>query len=272
MIELVPRPVVVGVGPETSMATVDVAAAEARSRHLPLRLLATHPAAGSGPHETLTAVLRRVCAVWPGLPVTARNVTGEAGTLLVAASRTAAVVVVGQDRVGACAAQVAAHALCPTMVVPVGVPRTDGPVLLGLSVEPGEEPAIEFAFDAAARRGVPLVVAHVWAGLPGDALGAVDPFAFDLRQAYAAADRMIAESVAGWGEKFPDVEVDRMPLHDPDPARTLLDASAMAGLVVVGARRLDRHSGQSLGRVPRTLLGAAGCPVTVVRLTRPAYP
>jgi nucleotide-binding universal stress UspA family protein len=118
---------------------------------------------------------------------------------------------------------------------------------------------------------VPLVVTHVWAGLPGDALGAVDPFSYDLRQAYAAADRMIAESVAGWAEKFPDVEVDRMPLHDPNAARTLLDASAMAGLVVVGARRRDRHSGQSLGPVPRTLLAEAACPVVVVRLTRSAY-
>lgn len=263
------RAVVAGVGPETATAVLDAAAAEASRRGLPLRLLAMHPSA-TGPRQTLTAVLRRICTVWPGLPVTARNVTGDPVALLTEASRAAACVVVGQDRIGACAAQVAAHAWCPTLVVPTGPSRFGGPVLLGLSLEPGEEAILEFAFEAAELRRVPLVAAHVWTGVPKDALGAVDPFAYDLCQAYAAVDRMVAESVAGWAEKFPDVEVDRVPLRDPNPARTLVDASAMVGLVVVGARR-SVHSGQLLGPVPRALISAARCPVAVVRLTHPAW-
>lgn len=265
------RPVVVGVGPDTPLAVVDVAAAEARLRGLPLHLLSVHSAAGAGPHDALTTSLRRVSAQWPpGLPTSARNVSGDPGTLLVAVSRTAALVVVGRDRAGALAMQVAAHALCPTLVVPPGPPRAGGPVLLGLALQANEEAAIGYAFEAADLRRVPLMVAHVWAGLPGDALGAVNPFSYDVREAYAAADRMVAEGIAGWAGKYPDVTVERMPLYDPNPARTLLDLSTTAGLVVVGARRGDRHSGQ-LGGLSRTLIAKAACPVAVVRLARAAY-
>lgn len=265
------RRVVVGVGPDTPLAVVDAAAAEAALRGLPLRMYSIHPGGGPGPRDSLTALLRRACTLWPGLTVTARNITGDPGPLLIEASRTAKLVVVGQDRVGTCAAQVAAHSYCPTLVVPPGTAHAGGPVLLGLAAERDEEPAIEFAFEAAEVRRVPLVAAHVWAGLPGDALGGIDPFAYDLGEAYAAADRIVAERVAGWAGKFPDVEVDRMPLYDPNPASTMRDASTMAGLIVVGARRADARSGQLLGPVTRALLAGSACPVAVVRLTHPAY-
>ena len=264
-------PVVVGVGPDTSPAVVDVAAAEASLRGLPLHLLSVHPSAGAGPHDAFTASLHRVAAQWsPRLAVTARDVSGDPGTELVAASRAAALVVVGQGGDGALAMQVAAHALCPTMVVPAGPPASGGPVLLGLALQANEEAAIGYAFEAADLRRVPLTVAHVWAGLPGDALGAVNPFSYDVREAYAAADRMVAEGIAGWAGKYPDVTVERMPLYDPNPARTLLDLSTTAGLVVVGARRGDRHSEQ-LGGISRRLIAGASCPVVVVRLARAAY-
>lgn len=269
MVRTAPRKVVAGIGPDTSTAVMDFAAEEAALRGVPLRMLAMHPLSGPGPRDSLTAVLRRVCTAWPGVTVTARNVTGEPGPLLIAASRQAGLLVVGRDRAGSCAAQVAAHALCPTVVVPHRVTRAGGPVLVGLAAEPDEEPLIEFAFEAADLRRVPLVAAHVWAGLPGGGLGGIDPFAYNLQQAYAAADRLVAERIAGWAEKFPDVEVDRMPLYDPNPASTMRDASTVAGLVVVGARRAGAHSGQLLGPVTRTLLAAAGCPVAVLRLTRP---
>jgi len=272
MVGTVPRAVVVGIGPETSIAVVDAAAREAVLRGVPLQMLAMHTTSGPWRRESLTGVMRRTCTAWPGLMVFAYNVTGDPGGVLIGASRRAELVVVGREQVGTCAARGAARALCPNPVVPPVVDQASGPVLLGLAAEPNEEAAIEFAFTAAQLRRVPLVAAHVWAGLPGDALGTIDPFAYDLPQAYAAADRLVAERIAGWAEKFPDVEVDRMPLYDPNPATTMRDASTMASLVVVGARRAGVHSTQLLGPVSRMLLAQASCPVAVVRLVRPEYP
>ena len=107
-------------------------------------------------------------------------------------------------------------------------------MLLGVGIVPDDEPAIGFAFETASLWRVPLLAVHVWSGIPSAAVGKVSPFAYDLHLCQAAADAMLADQLAGWAEKFPDVRVDRMPLYDVNPAQTLLDASAMAGLVVVG--------------------------------------
>lgn len=265
--------IVVGVdGRVSSLAAVDFAAAEARLRGASLLLLSACPRRGTtGPHTTLTAILRRVCTAWPGMRISARNITGDPTGALITASRGAPVMVVGREHepehAGAesVGQQVAAHALCPTAVVPPGASVAGGPVLLGLGMTPDDEPAMAFAFEEAALRQVPLLATHVWSGVPGSALGSVNPFAYDVYQARDAADRMIAEAVAGWSEKYPDVKVDRMPLYDVHPARTLLDAGALAGLVVVGARRHGLRSSQLLGTVTRTLVRRSSRPVVVVR-------
>jgi nucleotide-binding universal stress UspA family protein len=272
------RKVVVGVSvgaDRSSLAAVDLAAAEAARRRLPLSLLQAHPElSGAGPHTTLTALLRRVCTSWPELAVTGRNVTADPGDALVEASRSATLVVVpgreGAVRPGGPGtapvwAQVAAHSYCPTLVVPPDPGWPDGPVLLGVGMSGDDEPAIGFAFEEADLRQVPLLAAHVWSGIPASALGAVSPFAYDLSEARAAADRTLAETLAGWADKYPDVQVDRMPLYDVNPARTLRDASALASLVVVGARRHGRRSSQLLGTVTRALVEHAPCPVAVIR-------
>jgi len=292
MSTLTHRKVVVGAGGGSNwLAAVDLAAAEAAWRGLPLSLLAAHPdqahpdqahpdragadRAGAGPHVTLSTVLRRVCSTWPGLAVTGRNVTGDLGEALVEASRAAVLVVAGRgpaDRPPAVPGpapawlRVAAHSHCPTLVVPPDPPEFPaGPVLLGVGMSGDDDPVIGFAFEEADLRQVPLLAAHVWSGIPASALGRVSPFAYDLAEARAAADRALAETLAGWADKYPDVRVDRMPLYDVDPARTLRDASGLAGLVVVGARRHGRRSSQLLGTVARTLIAHAPCPVAVIR-------
>src|SRR5690606_6174972 len=141
----------------------------------------------------------RVCTAWPGLQITARNLTSDPVGALVTASRHASLLVVGRDvgrpRAESVGQQVAAHALCPTAVVPPGVRvATDEPVLLGVAMTPDDEPATAFAFHEADLRRVPLLAAHVWSGDPGSALGHVDPFGYDVRRAQEAADRMLAET------------------------------------------------------------------------------
>jgi nucleotide-binding universal stress UspA family protein len=265
--------IVVGVdGTDGSLVAVDLAAAEAQQRKAPLLLLWAHPTPGlAGSPVALTAVLRRVCATWPDVRATAHNITGEPAEALIEASRTATLVVVGRGGredgrgPGTVCARVAAHAMSPTLVVPTMPGSIEGPVLLGLGMSPDDEATTGFAFEEASLRQAPLLAVHVWSGIPANALRTVSPYAYDLYEAQAAADRMLAESLAGWSEKYPDIQVNRMPLYDANPARTLLDASALAGLVVVGARRHGRRSSQLLGTVARTLISGAGCPVAVVR-------
>lgn len=273
MIVTIPRKVVVGVGPENSLAAVDTGAAEAQLRRLPLELLSAYPVDEhtGGPHTALTALLHRACATWPGLQVTARNLTGDPAEALIDTSRGAALMVVGRDPIphpASVGAQVAAHAFCPTVIAPPELGAAGrGPVLVGIGMSPEDEPVTEFAFEEAAMRGVPLQAVHVWSGMPAAALGRVSPFAYDLKNAQNAADRVLAEALAGWAEKYPDVTVERMPLYDASIAKTLLDASSEAGLVVVGARRYAGRSSQLLGTVTRTLMRRAHCPVAVVRTT-----
>jgi nucleotide-binding universal stress UspA family protein len=53
-------------------------------------------------------------------------------------------------------------------------------------------------------------------------------------------------------------------VHSLDPARLLVDASAKAGLVVVGSRRRGEIRSLLLGSVGYTLLDQAACPVALV--------
>lgn len=267
------RTVLVGIdGSDPVLAAVDLAAAEADRRKLPLRVLSIAPSENAA---DLTAVLRRVCGTWPGLAAAGRTVTGDLTEEVIDASRDAHLVVVGRpDRDGArypaswVGARVAAHSRCPTVVVPADAPvLPDAPVLLGLGITPDDEPAIGFAFETAALWRVPLLAVHVWSGIPSAAVGKVSPFAYDLHRAQDAADTMLANELASWAEKFPEVRVERMPLYDVNPAQTLLDASTLAGLVVVGAHRRDLGGSQLLGTVSRTLVAKATRPVAVIRPT-----
>lgn len=266
------QPIVVGVdSTEGSLAALDFAAGEAHRRRLPLRLL-TAASSGAAGQPVIGAALRRISTQWPGMAVTGRTVTDDPASVLLAASRNATLVVVGRRAAEAppgprsVSAQVAAHSLCPTIIVPKDAPDTTrAPVLLGLGMSPEDDAAIGFAFEEASLRQVPLLAVHVWAGVPAAAVGTISPFSYDVHGAQSAADRMVAAALTGWAEKYPDVTVDRMPLYDVNPSRTLLDASALAGLVVIGARRYGRRSSQLLGSVARTLIQHATRPVAIVR-------
>jgi nucleotide-binding universal stress UspA family protein len=272
-----PRRVVVGVDDlDNSLAAADQAVTEANLRDLPVLLLSARPDRDrTGPDPAQSTILRRIGTTWPDLRVSARTVRDDPAEALIAASRTAALVVVGsggrdgRPGPGRVCTRVAAHAMSPTLVVPPdAAPRAGVPVLVGLGITPDDEPVIDFAFEEAALRRVPLLAVHVWSGIPDTAVGAVSPFAYDLAQAQAGADRLIAETLAGWAARYPDVRVERMPLYDVHPGLTLREASQKAGLVVVGARRYGTRSSQLLGTVPRTLIQDAGLPVAVVRSAR----
>ncbi|MGE0219212.1 universal stress protein [Mycolicibacterium sp.] len=153
------------------------------------------------------------------------------------------------------------HAQCPVVVVKEGVVPTDGealPVLLGIDGSPASENATAFAFDEASRRSADLVALHAWSDL------AVFPIlGMDWHRYEQQGHKILAERLAGWQERYPDVAVRRRIVCDK-PARWLIDESRHSQLVVVGSRGRGGIAGLLLGSVSTTVAESALAPVAVV--------
>lgn len=294
----VPRPVVVGIdGSRSALDAVRWAAVEAERRRTGLRLVEAFgwlPVEDSEPghadhadhadpsyREVLTRAARErldvagaaAALVAPGVPVETDLLTGDPIPRLVAESAAAQLVVVG-DRglagitgllVGSVATGVAARAACPTVVVrgtePGGPIPAVGPVVVGVDGSPVSEAALACAFEEASARGVGLVALHTWRDTMVD--GSVAPL-IDWAAVEAEEQQVLAERLAGWAVKYPDVAVERVVARDR-PAHALRERSRGAQLLVVGSRGRGGLVGTLLGSVSQTLLHHAACPVMVVR-------
>ncbi|MEV6873139.1 universal stress protein [Amycolatopsis sp. NPDC051128] len=198
--------------------------------------------------------------------------------MLIDESRHARLLVVGRSGtggfadmlLGGTAASVASHAHGPVAVVrgrSDGTVPEAGPVVAGVDGSPNSEQAIAVAFEEASLRGVPLVAVHAWNDVTyEDTRGTVriltQPEALEEGE-----ERLLTERLAGWSEKYPDVEVRRLLVHDR-PRHALLEESKMAQLVVVGSRGRGGFTGMLLGSTSQALVQHAQCPVLVVRPDR----
>ena len=200
-------------------------------------------------------------------------VMGSPGTVLVEASETAAAVVVGARGRGAVASallgsvsgQVAREAHCPVVVARSDARADRGPVLVGVDGTPASAAAVEFGFHQAAARAALLTVLHVSTQLRDRSSSALDTMSYAERiELSDVQERMVAETVAGLVEKYPDVAVTEV-YRRGDAARRLVEASRDASLVVVGSRGRRLLSSTLLGSVSRVVVERAECPVAVVR-------
>ncbi|SPM42440.1 universal stress protein UspA [Mycobacterium numidiamassiliense] len=155
------------------------------------------------------------------------------------------------------------RAKCPVAVIhekAADVPHSHrAPVLVGIDGSPASELATGIAFDEAARRGVALRALHAWSDrelfeLPG----------YDWTAVEAEAERNLAECLAGWQERYPDVVVERLIVRDR-PARQLTEHSESAQLVVVGSHGRGHVSGAMLGSVSNSVVQSVRVPVIVAR-------
>ena len=121
--------------------------------------------------------------------------------------------------------------------------------------------ALEFAFEEATLRGVPVIGVHVWwfAGDVGERPDEYDEAVLDI-----AAQRVVAEAMAEMSQRYPGVTVEHRPIRAMNPTVVLLEQSAHAGLVVVGCRGRGGFASLLLGSVGRDLIGHAESPVAVV--------
>ncbi|MFI5911886.1 universal stress protein [Dactylosporangium sp. NPDC051541] len=270
-------------GSDAALAAARLAAAEAVAAHRSLRLVhARLPAAAYAlllpPNIAAdTAVAGRMLTEavrddlrrrHPGLDVRAVVSETTPAAALLRASRSAGLLVVGRSGLhtarrgpaGSTAARVAISAACPVMVVGPTPPARSEVVLEFDPVEP-DSPAVPFAFAAAQWRGGGLRVC------------CVRPFESGRWPDDAAARQAVNEAIAGWRGELADVPVAVDVLTGIDPVARLLDASAEAGLMVVG----DRDRGAQprpatapgpVGQLAEVLVRNAACPVAVVRSAR----
>lgn len=277
-------------------AAVEYAAELALSQHRPLRLVhafeasryAVRPPVGwrgdlhgilhSSAERLVEETVEVLAMVYPELIVQTRLEPGSAVRTLVEESERASAVVVGSRGSGALAdlilgsttLHVATQAGCPVIAVPVPAdheqPRHG--VVVGVDGSAESMAAIEFAFETAAARSEQLVAVHVWRDPAQLGTGVMLPLVYDPALVAAEERLVLAESMVGWAEKYPDVPVEHRVLRGATVVR-LVEASRSATLVVVGCRGRGTVA-SLLGSVSHGVLHHATCPVAVVHQHGPA--
>jgi len=296
------KPVVVGYdGSQAAGAALDWGAREAMLRRAPLKVVyAFAPplspvAMGLDSYEPddsslaevaddlLAEAVQRVARVAPEVSVSTRVVTSSAPVALLdslGVAEDAELVVLGRRGttrfsellLGSTSLHVATHATRPTVVVPEPKPGPVGPeagrIVVGVDGSPASIDAVGFAFDEADVHGVGLTALHAWHSeyfdSPGGKGGGTVPASVERELFGGDEMRTLSEALAGWREKYPDVEVREVSVHGR-AVEQLVRVSAGARLVVVGSRGRGGFRSVLLGSVGHALLHHAHCPVAVVR-------
>ncbi|GAA4536281.1 universal stress protein [Mycobacterium paraffinicum] len=208
------------------------------------------------PADRKLAIHRELVYSSPALALI--NMSGEAELIVVG---TAGRGLLARGVLGSVSATVVRHAHCPVAVIHGDdLPDMhDAPVVVGVDGSPASELAIEIAFDEASRRGVGLTALHAWSDITISELPEADWSSLE-----AEAHRSLAENLAGWQERYPDVTVQRLVVRDA-PARQLAEKSETAQLLVVGSHGRGGLTGALLGSVSNAVLHSVRTPVIVAR-------
>lgn len=195
----------------------------------------------------------------------------QAVPTLIDMSKEADLVVVGsrgrgpiaRSVLGSVSSSLIRHAHCPVAVIhdedPLMADPAHAPILVGIDGSPASELATAIAFQEASWRGVDLVALHVWSDVEVSDYPAIDWPAMK-----PAAEEVLAERLAGWQERYPDVTVRRVVECD-HPTYQLIRYSEMTQLVVVGSHGRGGFAGMLLGSVSNSLAHSARMPVIVAR-------
>ncbi|MEU7315760.1 universal stress protein [Streptomyces sp. NPDC007083] len=284
-------PVVVGTdGSEPAGAALALAAGEAAAHGR--RLVIAHAVDRTPPpgpaamlHESGQPALRergesilreartRAEDLAPGIAVETALSTDDARSLLAELGAEAFLTVVGSrghgrvasGLLGSVTRHLTAVARTPVLVARSSRPPT-GPVVLGVDGSPAAEAATAFAFQEAAVHETDLLALHAWTEWSVPTLPHTDPtrsIAEVVEELRDGEERLLAEALAGWAERCPEVSVERRSVNGRI-RQTLLDAAAGAGLLVVGSRGRGGFPGLRLGSVSSAMLQHAPCPVAVV--------
>ncbi|MGX4693864.1 universal stress protein [Streptomyces sp. JNUCC 63] len=279
-------PLVVGVdGSGSSLTAVEWAVDEAALHGLPLRLVYAslweryESAALSGSMERsseqvmtehiVASAAERAQKHNADVKVSTDILPEDAVSALLGEGSTASALVVGPRGrgglkgllLGSVSLAVAAHAHCPVVVVrgdKAGLAGTHERILLGAGESDTAGEAVRFAFREAEARRCVLDVVRAWRS-PAFRTPSDDPARGHEERALGLLEELLREARA----EHPDVRLRPVTVEGP-AHRVLVDRSAAADLVIIGARRRTGRFGLQLGRTGHTLLHHARCPVAVV--------
>lgn len=283
-------PVVVGVdGSPIAVDAVRWAALRAARDRRPLRLVHAYELpvgfpTGVTEEESILDAMRRQGRQWladaaataaaaaPDVPVETALAGGDAVAALLRESAAASVLVLGNRGhnvltgllTGSTAEAVVGRAACPVVLTRDSADATTGPVVVGVDGTEASTAAVAFAFAEASAWQTPLVAVHAWSESAFELTLAGDRASLDLARHRTQAAETLAERVAGWQEKYPDVRVERVLTHDR-PGRALREHARTARLMVVGRRGRGGFPGLLMGSTSQYMVHHATCPVAVVR-------
>jgi nucleotide-binding universal stress UspA family protein len=265
---------------------------EARARKLPLELVcsytwsinvgnidlySTEPGASmrevrAKADQVMKTSLQQIAAIAEEVEVVGSVIEGNPIDVLLAACENAALLVVGSRQLhatgsfllGSVGTAVAARATCPVVVTrgPAGYPAERSQVVVGVDASPEAEIVLGFAFDEASRHRAPLHAVMCW---HPTLLSAPRWLSRPGARAREEAEVRLAEALAGWQEKYPDVAVTSTVVDD-HAGYGLVSASVSQYLLVVGQRGRRAAVASALGSVSQSVLHHAVCPVAVVPL------
>lgn len=226
-------------------------------------------------HELVNRCAQRARDAAPGLRVDTEVSESDAIGLLLRYAPTAHLTALGASgasglaaHVGSTMLMVSSHARGVVVVVRTdpdsgGRVRSQGPVVVGVDCAAAGEAALGAAFEEAAERDAELVAVHVWNDMNLGQYAGEPDMLFPVPEVEVTEQALVAERLAGWQEKYPEVLVDRR-VYPTGPAETLLAWSRSAQLLVVGSRGRGALRSLLLGSTSNALVQHAQCPVMVV--------
>jgi nucleotide-binding universal stress UspA family protein len=282
--------IVVGVdGSASSMKALGWAVDQAVAEHRPLVLVhalvnptpswsdvviadpeATRAALEAEGRKLLESARDRAVAQAPDLEVELTVEFADPRQLLLRFSKGTAMLVLGSRGrgpvksllLGSVGVAVTRHAECPVAIHrPMHPGEVRNGVLVATDASEHARPVLEFAFELASLRRLPLTVMYAQWDVETIAryshnMPAPDPGPEQLE---------LSEALAGMGEKYPEVRVTRAVVGGP-PEATVAKAAARMDVLVVGAHRGSRLEKSIYGSVSTSLVEHASCVVVVVPL------
>lgn len=280
------KPIVVGINGSAGSQSALAWAVQRASRHkLPLIIIHAVDDRWMAPEFQYQELIREsamdllkkaqaaAAAQDPDVDVEVQLRHGSAGAALREASKEASMVVVGahdrhrmdggplKDR----ALQIASVSDSPVAVIPARQRTGDGGVVVGVDGSEEALQAVRFAAAEADRGGDELTVVLAFRS-PARWFENQLP-SRGLAETIIEEQRIVlSESVAGLGDKYPDLTIHQRLETDADPARALVDIAAGARLLVLGSRGRGGFSRLVLGSTAHAVLLHVPCPTVVTRL------
>ena len=223
-----------------------------------------------GGHDVLSDATARAHSSEPELVVHEVLSASDPRTALLELAAEATAVIVGSRGrgpvssllLGSVSVAVSKNAWCPVVVVRPGdsdIPRQG--ILVGVDGTQHSRPAVEFAYQMAALRSLPLTVVHCF----WDAahLTSAERDVPDHEAGLEDLRRLLSDAVSETRKKFPDVQ-DHLQLMRGFSDQRLVQASQVMDLMVVGSHRSGSVEKFAFGSIASTVAEHARCSVAVV--------